>query len=93
MRKKARYQKKLRHAYAAPEEKADASDLCALLYNIRSEVSKLDCVQRSLPRYEIHKRIEVTRKVSKGARDLHKMAVVLVFFFSSLNISLILDST
>ena len=49
-------------------------------------------MQRSLPRYEIHKRIEVTRKVSKGARDLHKMAVVLVFFFISLNISLILDS-
>ena len=38
-------------------------------------------MQRSLPRYEIHKRIEVTRKVSKGARDLHKMALVLVLFF------------
>ena len=56
---------------APAEKKADAPDQGALLHsenNIRSEVSKLDCVQRSFPHFEIDKGVEVTREVGKGTR-------------------------
>ena len=43
---------------------------------MRSEVSKLDYVQGPLPRYEVHKGVEVTREVGKGTRDQDKVFAI-----------------
>ena len=61
------------------EIKADASDQGASLHsenNIRSEVSKLDCLQGPLPRNEIHKGVEVAREVGKWTRDQDKVVAI-----------------
>ena len=64
---------------APAEKKADAPDQGALLHrenDIRSEVSKLDCLEGPFPRNEIHKGVEVAREVGKGTRDQDKVSAI-----------------
>ena len=64
---------------APAEIKADTPDQSASLHresNIRSEVSKLDCLQGPLPRNEIHMGVEVAREVGKGTRDQDKVFAI-----------------